>query len=265
MEPISTTVGAGLIAYASKDLVAKLLGPSAEYVGGEVKGLVEKCNVNLGDIFNKAGRKAADTLDDGSQVNPRVLKSVISEGSFCDDDTLKEYYAGILAASRTQDRTDDIGVSILDVLKSLSVYQVRLHYLFYHEFHRLYSTNMANLGDGIERSKRKLYIPLSTLASALKPSRDIESLIIHTISGLIKHDLLGVTWQFGMQEHLKKMYAEASQPGIVIGPTLSGIELFLWANGIQNISPSKFLSSTPIDQDFNFPIIAGTEPVHKST
>ncbi|MBM9512929.1 hypothetical protein [Desulfogranum marinum] len=265
MEPISSTVGAGLIAYASKDLVAKLLGPSAEYVGGEIKGLVDKCNINIGDIFNKAGRKAAGTLDDGSQVNPRVVKSVISEGSFCDDDTLKEYYAGILAASRTQDGTDDVGVSILGVLKSLSVYQVRLHYIFYREFHRLYSTNPARLGDVSERNKRKLYIPINTLISALKPGRDLESLITHTVTGLVKHDLLGTTWQFGMPEHLKKIYVKATQPGIILEPTLSGVELFAWANGKQNISPTKFLESSPLDPDFNFSIIPGTEPIHQNT
>jgi len=42
-----TAAGGGLALMASKDLLTKLLGPAAEYIGGEIKGLVEKCNFNI--------------------------------------------------------------------------------------------------------------------------------------------------------------------------------------------------------------------------
>ena len=35
-------IGGGLAALASKDLLTKLLGPTADYIGGEIKDLVEK-------------------------------------------------------------------------------------------------------------------------------------------------------------------------------------------------------------------------------
>ena len=265
MEPISTTVGAGLIAYASKDLIAKLLGPSADYIGGELRGLVEKCNVNLGDIFTKAVRKSGDAIDDESQVSPRVVKAIVSEGSFCDDDTLKEYYAGILAASRTKSGDDDIGVSLLSVLQGLSVYQVRLHYLFYHEFHRSYSGKPVHLGEQKERTKRKLFIPYTTLIPSLKVAGQFEGIMVHAITGLIKNDLLGATWQFGSPDGIKKYYAEATQPGLILEPSLSGIELFVWANGKQRISPTAFLMSAPIDDAMDVTIATGTQPTNVDT
>ena len=265
MEPISTTVGAGLIAYASKDLISKLLGPSADYLGGEIGNLVEKCNVNLGDIFTKAGRKSADSLADGSQVNPRVIKAIVNEGSFCDDDTIKEYYAGVLAASRTKDGDDDIGVSLLSVLQGLSVYQVRLHYLFYREFHRAYSAKPVHLGDHSERTKRKLFIPLPTIGGSLKISGDIEAVLVHAITGLVKHELLGPTWQYGPPAGLKKYYADATEWGVVLEPSLSGIELFVWANGRKRMSSPTFLLADPIDGEMDVPHIPGTQPTHKDT
>ena len=56
MEP-TTAIGTGLAIIGSKDLLTKLLGPTADYVGGEVKNFVDKCNINLDSIFNKTYKK----------------------------------------------------------------------------------------------------------------------------------------------------------------------------------------------------------------
>lgn len=50
MDPV-TVSGAGLAVWGSKDLMTKLLGPTADYIGGEAKNLVAKCNINLDGIF----------------------------------------------------------------------------------------------------------------------------------------------------------------------------------------------------------------------
>ncbi len=112
MELPLTAVGGGVaVGIASKEIITRFLGPTAEYLGEELKNSVEKCNINLNDIFQKAVRKSGERLNEEALVNPRVLKSVVTDGSYCDDDTLKEYYAGILASSRTTNATNDIGVS----------------------------------------------------------------------------------------------------------------------------------------------------------
>jgi hypothetical protein len=72
-----TTVGAGLVVLGSKDLLGKLLGPAADYIGGEIKGFVEKCNINIDNIFSKATNKLGPKLNDPGVVNPRVLKHVL--------------------------------------------------------------------------------------------------------------------------------------------------------------------------------------------
>jgi len=42
-----TVAGAGLAVLGSKDVLTKILGPSADYIGGELASLIEKCNINL--------------------------------------------------------------------------------------------------------------------------------------------------------------------------------------------------------------------------
>jgi hypothetical protein len=71
MDP--TIIGTGLAVLASKDVLNKLLGPTADYVGGEMKGLVEKCNVNIGSILARAVKRLGTRLDEPGQVSPRIL------------------------------------------------------------------------------------------------------------------------------------------------------------------------------------------------
>jgi hypothetical protein len=83
-ETAKVAIGGGLAVLGSKDLLLKILGPSADYVGGEVKNFVEKCNINLDGIFSRAARKLGDRIDEPGSVSPRVLKDIMDEGRFCD-------------------------------------------------------------------------------------------------------------------------------------------------------------------------------------
>jgi hypothetical protein len=61
-EPITTIGGAAVVAYLSKDGVSKLLGPTAEYLGGEMKSLVEKSKQNITSVFKKAEKNVVNVL-----------------------------------------------------------------------------------------------------------------------------------------------------------------------------------------------------------
>jgi hypothetical protein len=50
MDPV-TVAGTGLAILGSKELLGRLLGPSADYLGGEVSTFVQKCNINLDSVF----------------------------------------------------------------------------------------------------------------------------------------------------------------------------------------------------------------------
>src|SRR4051812_30456729 len=87
-------------------LVGKVLGPTADYVGEGVRDWTERRAENVQSVFRKAGRKLGDELDEPGGVPPRVLKGVLEEGQFAEDDLTREYLGGVLASSRTSSARD---------------------------------------------------------------------------------------------------------------------------------------------------------------
>ncbi len=75
-EMAKSTITTGLIVWGSKDMLSKLLGPTAEYIGEKTKGLVEKCDINLDNIFKKALRKLGSKIEEPGIVSPRILKHI---------------------------------------------------------------------------------------------------------------------------------------------------------------------------------------------
>lgn len=55
-------------------ILNKLLGPTADYIGGEARGLVEKCNINLDRIFSIAVKRLGNKIAEPGLVSPRVLR-----------------------------------------------------------------------------------------------------------------------------------------------------------------------------------------------
>ena len=106
MDPISA-VGAGLAVLGSKEILTKVLGPTADYLGNETKNLVEKCNVNLNHVFSRAKAKLGTRLDEPGGVSPRVFRHVFEDGRFAEEDIVVEYYGGLLAGSKSPTGRDD--------------------------------------------------------------------------------------------------------------------------------------------------------------
>jgi len=152
----TAALGAGVVAYVSKDVVTKLLGPTAEYLGGELRDFVSKRQEVAGRILKNAATKAAGRLDRPGRVPPRVLKDVISHATFQDDEFAVEYIGGVLASSRTEvDRDDSAATN-----SAMLTYQIRAHYVFYKIFKLLYNGKDAFISQGKFRTKMRTYVPL---------------------------------------------------------------------------------------------------------
>jgi hypothetical protein len=244
MDP-TIAVGTGLTILGSKDLLLKILGPSADYVGGEVKNFVEKCNFNLDGIFNKAARKLGDRMDEDGAVSPRILKHVVDEGRFCEDDLTAEYYGGILASSKSRIARDDRGVTLLAQVKDLSVYQLRFHFMAYMVMHRLFQGNGLNLGDGNDCHKMKVFVPMEIYeaAMAFQDGEDPSAILSHCLFGLNRHNLIS-DFASGNAEWLQKKNKGIAEAGVIFAPTLTGAELFLWAIGLQGATGRELVSVT---------------------
>ncbi|CAO3858370.1 hypothetical protein [Achromobacter mucicolens] len=233
-EPI-VTVGIGAIAaYLGKDGLEKLLGPTAEYLGLGLRDLAQKRIQNIGRILKNAQDKLGTKVEVPGEVPPRVLKAVLDEGSFCDDELAAEYFGGVLASSRTDHGRDDRGARIAKMLDGLSTYQIRTHYLIYSTVKGLFrdsglSVNMEG------RPKMQIFLPINGYAQAMEFSepeaQQFSQIVTHVFFGLHAENLIEGAWQMGSKESLKKIFPKVDEDGIVCQPSALGTELFLWAFG----------------------------------
>jgi len=252
MEPLST-VGAGLAVLGSKDILTKILGPTADYIGGELQQFVEKCNINLDHIFVRAIERLGDKIDDPGQIHPRVLKHVLDDGRFCEDELTADYYGGLLASARTEAGSDDRVVPLLHTLSQLSTYQIRFHYILYCLIKQVFGENgkTSNIHWSGVRERISIFIPfdetfmgigIESIENTKEAFRSTEAILVQCISGLKSLSLIDSASWGTVDELVKRGYSKASEGGVIITPSVYGAELAFWVNGHRDI-PSKFFLS----------------------
>lgn len=235
-EPI-TTVGIGAIAaYLGKDGLQKLLGPTADYLGGELQEFTKKRIENVGKIFSKAEQKLGENINSPGQVPPKVLKTIVNEGSYCEDSVAVDYFGGILASSRTELGRDDRGARIAKILDGMSTYQIRSHYIIYSLIKKKFTGSgyKYNMED---RPKMQLFIPMDAYIASMqfdeKELQKFSAILNHALFGLNNDDLID-GFQYGPEEHIKKHFPDATSDGIIVSPSAFGAELYLWGYGEGN-------------------------------
>ena len=250
MEPVTTVgLGAAITAYLAKDGVAKLLGPTADYLGEGLRDFTQRRIENIGKVLSNASKKIGSQLEKPGQVPPRILKAVINEASYCEDPLVLEYFGGVLASSRTESGRDDRGVRLAKVVDNLSAYQIRTHYLLYSTIATLFSSSGIQFGTTDARKQLQVFLPFKGYGESMMFSLeewDNPQIMHHIWNGLSSDDLIEAEWGFGPKETLKRYFARAPGPGIVCTPSALGAELFLWAFGYGN-SPLEHMLSGVID------------------
>lgn len=220
-------------ALGSKDLVVKLLGPTADYLGGGVRDWTERSVKNIGRVFEIARKKLGDKIDTHGAVPPKVLKGIIGEAPFCDDELAAEYFGGVLASSRSGVGRDDRGAAFVALIGRLSTYQIRSHFFFYSLIRMIYEGSTENIGVQEGRLRLKTFIPLSSYSTAMEfgEGESLPVLVSHVMFGLAREALIELSFSFGMTEHVRSEYGSATVPGLVFTPSALGVELYHWAHG----------------------------------
>lgn len=260
MDPLTIT-GAGLAVLGSKDLLVKLLGPSADYLGGEIAGFVQKCNVNLDSVFVRATKKLGGRIDEKGSVCPRVLRYILDDGRFCEDEVAAEYYGGMLAGSREPTGKDDRCLPFLSKVREMSVLQIRLHFVFYYEILRLHRDKKPNLGLVDECNKAGLLLPHQFMIPIFPANRVADSywdMMTHSVVGLSSQGLI-TTYAYGDADTLNRQFPGADKDGVYMAPNFMGAELFLWALGLETPNAHRFFNVSPKEIEQVIPIPPGAE------
>ncbi len=235
----------------SAPVVLKIVGPTADYVGGGIKNLVERQVENVERVFEKAaGRLGEEGLERPGGVPPKVLKEVIEGASFCEDELGAEYFGGILAASKLENQRDDRGATLAALVGRLSTYQIRSHYLMYAYAQRAVQGSGYQFGHWrARRDHGQFFIPYETwvegmdLSEAEREVRARADLARHCCAGLAREDLIAGRFSWGTGDSVSRYFKHRVETsGIGYELSVLGIELFIAAHGIQEPSLTAFVS-----------------------
>ncbi len=234
VEPVTTIGLSAVAAYLAKDGLEKLLGPTADYMGTGLRDFTQKRSEAIGKIFQSAYKKLGSKVDQPGEVPPKVLKSILNEGSFSTDPLAVEYFGGILASARTEHGRDDRSARIAKTVDGLSTYQLRAHYLIYSTIRKVFLN--SKLPFNMEgRPKMQLFISIADFIEAMEFDQtelnQFSPMMSHIFFGLHADNLIEGQWQYGSKESMIKIFPKASSDGIIFQPSALGAELFLSAFG----------------------------------
>jgi hypothetical protein len=248
---------------AATGLIMRMLGPAADEIGEALRRFTEYRLRNVGRVIFKAADKSGGA--DSGIVNPRVAQVLLEEGSYCDDELMAEYLGGALAASRTPNGRDDRAVTWSGLVASLSSLQVRAHFLIYREWAaRLHGVPDFNLGLGTVRERATTDFELDEFAAALVHDSDVApaDAIAHSILGLVRVGLLDDLYGMGSRNSIAGFGPESHFESLLrVRPSVVGLELYGWAQGLPGLSPIDFLSKAVVFGDQLVPRLEKVELV----
>jgi hypothetical protein len=252
-EPITGAIvakiaGAAAEAGASKvtpGLLKRVLGPSANVIGEALEQYTRYRLRNVLNIMERADTKSAASAARGI-VNPRVAHVLLEEGSYCDDELMAEYLAGVLAGSRTPTGRDDRAVTWCRVLTGLSSFQVRAHYLLYREWAACLSGTGLNLAGDVDLFRATMEADLLEFEALLDPEASVGSgeALVHSIPGLANAGLLGSGFGFGPRDRFSP--DSPFENVLQVSPSIVGCELYGWAQGLPGLPPNEFTSKAAV-------------------
>ena len=242
------------IDFGISKLVLKIFGPTADYIGDKLQSWTRKRLENANDIFRNAENVLGDKINEEGAVPPKVLKEVINEGTFCDDNLTKKYYGGVLASSRSQIPRDDRGAILLKTISQLSNYQIRMHYAAYQIIRKLYLDCGLSFTREEDRPEMQIFISMDDYKNLMDFSEkeNPRTILQHVLYGLRKENIIE-SFTYGYKG-LRIDEEGTRSPGIRIRPSAFGAELFLWAVGQSDLLVDKLIKS-----DCELPNLDGIE------
>lgn len=225
--------GGGLATALGAKLLYDVCGPTAKYIGGQLASSTKAGIGNLQRIFSIAANRARELGKFEGQLPPRLLKNVLEDGYFCEDEIEALYLGGVLASAKGPISRDDRSVAYCSLLSSLSTYQIRTHYILYSCILKFSDIKIPQLLDYIRRgSSCTVLIRESDYLTAMEYTPEESSQIIseHAFIGLEQKGLSegGNTVNFP-NNFIKR---QPTEPFRAFYPTVLGIELFLWGLGL---------------------------------
>ena len=228
---------------AVRALLAGVLGSDSDAVGAVLQSYTAYRLRNVEKIAECADAKSR-SLDKRGVVSLRVAHVVLEDGSYCDDELMASYLGGLLAGSRTPQGRDDRAVAWSRVVTGLNSLRIRAHYLLYREWAaRLRIIGVYELGVEAGRVQATMEVSSTEFVKLLVEGSEVgdNDALSHAISGLARDGLLDGKFLYN---------------GTVVRvmPSIAGLELYGWAQGLPGLPPRSFASrAQPFDLEEPIP------------
>lgn len=222
-----------VIAALEAKLLYDVCGPTAKYVGNGLASYTEAGINNLKRVFSIAAERLKALGKSDGQVPPRLLKDILMEGYFCEDELGAQYLGGILASGKGPVSRDDRAVSHCALIASLSSYQLRTHYLLYSAILTLNEDRVAEILRWVRRGDGT-----TVLINAVEYIEAMEFAANEDQRILPEHAFIGLQQKGLVEEGLAVINPNSNIRSMprehfrFFRPTTSGIELFLWGLGV---------------------------------
>lgn len=127
-DSINTLTTASVEATAA--FLSRICLPAAEEFGLLLRDRVRSWRAsNIASITQKAERKLnASSAKSNVHAHPRLVSRILAEGSWIDDDTVQEMWAGLLSSSCSESGVDDSNLIFVNLLSELTKVQARILY-----------------------------------------------------------------------------------------------------------------------------------------
>jgi hypothetical protein len=140
----------------------------------------------------------------------------------------------------------------MSLISRLSSYEIRSHYIVYTSIKHVFNGSDADLTTAIGRRISRVFIPLSTYETAMEFTTDenAASITEYVMPGLLRERLIGQEFATGPLEHLQRLCLNAPSDGVVVEPSVLGVELILRASGRSSLSVKDYLKLTTLFEPY---------------
>lgn len=239
-DPLTTAIITAGGAWISKEALNKLLGPSAEYFGEAARDLIKQALQNFGRVLSVSCDKLKGQLEHPGGTNLRVLKGVCDEAPFTNDVFSAEYFGGLLASARSKDGKDDSAMPFIAVVRSLSSFQLRLHFIVY-SLLATRASRLTSLDSHRNWEDLELHIPADELIQVMQLlETEGQDIVILALTGLVDQRLLAEESRYNLRGLCSDR--EVPENTVIVAPSARGAQLFLRALGLRGLSPDIIFS-----------------------
>ncbi len=260
IEAAKNAVIAGTGILCSREILLKVFGPTADLIGDGLKTFSGRALKNMGNIIRITILKMKEKVDTSGEIPPKVIRGFLIKGPFIEDEIAAEYFGGVLASSKSENTRDDRGAVCINLLSTLSSYQIRTHYILYSLLRENFLIYRNVVGPGVNRDIMYIYMPTESYYNAMDLGSEFSnddqklSILAHSMNGMKRINLVEI-FKYGekdifVQQDMMYKFREypidekqLSPHGITFEPSPFGMELFLWAHGLGHIPHQQFLNN----------------------